>query len=55
MDISAFERTCRCSNEYKGYTSYTIENISKTASEKRKIEKKKGICSRDDDWFQTMV
>ena len=51
MDIERLKELAGV-NEYKGYTPYTIENISKTASEKRKIEKKKGIKPGDDDWFK---
>ena len=42
MDIERLKELAGV-NEYKGYTEYTLENISKTASEKRKIEKKKNI------------
>ena len=51
MDIERLKELAGV-NEYKGYTPDTIENISKTASEKRKIEKKKGIKPGDDDWFK---
>ena len=30
-------------NEFKGYTEYTLENISQTASEIKKVEKDKNI------------
>jgi hypothetical protein len=39
-------------NEFKGYTEYVPENISKTAAEKRRIEKERGIKPGDPDWFK---
>ena len=42
MDIERLKELAGV-NEYKGYTPYTLENISKTASEKRKIEREKKI------------
>lgn len=38
-------------NEFKGYTEYTPENMSKTAAELRKKEKKMGIKPGDKEWF----
>ena len=40
MDIERLKELAGV-NEYKGYTPYTLENISKTAGEKRKIEREK--------------
>ena len=42
MDIERLKELAGV-NEYKGYTPYTLENISKTASEKRKIEREKRL------------
>ena len=39
-------------NEFKGYSEYTLENISKTAGEKRKIEREKDIKPGDNEWFK---
>lgn len=39
-------------NEFKGYTEYTLENMSQTASEIKKIEKEKDIKPGDPDWFK---
>jgi hypothetical protein len=39
-------------NEFKGFTPYNLENISKTGTEKRKIEKEKNIKPGDEDWFK---
>ena len=51
MDIERLKELAGV-NEYKGYTPYTLENISKTASEKRKIEREKKIKPGDNDWFK---
>ena len=51
MDIKRLKELAGV-NEYKGYTPYTLENISKTASEKRKIEREKKIKPGDNDWFK---
>ena len=39
-------------NEFTGYKEYVPENISVTGSEKRRIEKEKGIKPGDPDWFK---
>jgi hypothetical protein len=39
-------------NEFKGYTEYTIENMSHTATELKKKEKKLGIKPGDQEWFK---
>ena len=51
MDLETLKKLAGI-NDYKGYTVYTPENISKTASEKRRIEKEKGIKPGDPDWFK---
>lgn len=51
MDINDLKKLAGI-NEFKGYTEYTPENISKTAAEKRKIEKERGIKPGDPDWFK---
>jgi len=38
-------------NELKGYTEYNLENMSKTAHQLKKIEKKKNIKPGDREWF----
>jgi hypothetical protein len=38
--------------EFTGYKEYVPENISVTGSEKRRIEKEKGIQPGDPEWFQ---
>ena len=37
---------------YKGHKEYTIENMSYTANELRKVEKEKGIKPGDPEWFE---
>ena len=39
-------------NEFKGYTEYTLENMSQTASEIKKVEKEKNIKPGDKEWFE---
>ena len=39
-------------NEYKGYTEHTLENMSKTANELKKKEKKNNIKPGDKEWFE---
>ncbi len=51
MDIERLKELAGV-NEYKGYTPYTLENISKPASEKRKIEREKDIKPGDNEWFK---
>jgi hypothetical protein len=38
-------------NEFKGYTPYQ-ENISHTGTEKRQIEREKGIQPGTEEWFK---
>ena len=39
-------------NEFKGYTEYTLENMSQTATELKKKEKEKHIRPGDKEWFE---
>lgn len=39
-------------NEYKGYTEYTLENMSQTATELKKKEKTNNIKPGDKEWFE---
>jgi len=39
-------------NEFKGYTPYEGSNISVTGTEKRQIEREKGIEPGTEDWFK---
>ena len=39
-------------NEFKGYTPYTVENISVTGTEKKRIERERNIRAGDKEWFE---
>ena len=39
-------------NEYKGYTEYTLENISDAANSNRKKEREQNIRPGDPEWFK---
>ena len=39
-------------NEFKGYTEYTLENMSQTADAIKKKEKKNNIKPGDKEWFE---
>tara|TARA_B110000503_G_scaffold129918_1_gene202710 strand:- start:6001 stop:6228 length:228 start_codon:yes stop_codon:yes gene_type:complete len=39
-------------NEFKGYTEYSIENISDAATANRKKEREQNIRPGDEDWFK---
>lgn len=39
-------------NEFKGYTEYTLENISDAAASNRKKEKAQNIKPGDKEWFE---
>ena len=39
-------------NEFKGYTEYTLENISDAANSNRKKEREQNIRPGDKEWFE---
>ena len=39
-------------NEFKGYTEYTLENISDAANANRKKEREQNIKPGDKEWFE---
>jgi len=39
-------------NEFKGYTEYTLEDMSQTATDLKQIEKDRGIKPGDKEWFE---
>jgi len=39
-------------NEFKGYTEYTLENISDAATANRKKERENNIKPGDKEWFE---
>ena len=51
MDIADLKRLAGI-NEFKGYTEYSLENISDAANSNRKKEKEKNIKAGDKEWFK---
>lgn len=51
MDIATLQKLAGI-HEFKGFTPYTIEDMSKTATALRKKEKKLGLKPGDKDWFK---
>jgi hypothetical protein len=51
MNIEELKKLAGITNEFKGYKPYE-ENISVTGTEKRRIEKERGIKPGDPDWFK---
>jgi len=39
-------------NEFKGYTEYTLENMSQTATAIRQKEREENIKPGDKEWFE---
>jgi hypothetical protein len=39
-------------NEFKGYTEYTLENISDAANSNRRKEREQNIKPGDKEWFE---
>ena len=51
MDIERLKQLAG-GNEYKGYTEYTLENMSQTATDLKQVEKDKKIKPGDKEWFE---
>jgi hypothetical protein len=51
MDISELKRLAGI-NEFRGYTPYEGSNISVTGTEKKQIEREKGIEPGTEEWFK---
>jgi len=51
MDIAELQKLAGI-HEYKGYTQYSLENMSQTATELKKKEKKLDLKPGDKDWFK---
>lgn len=51
MNIDDLKKLAGITNEFKGYTPYN-ENISVTGTEKKKIEREKGIEPGTAEWFK---
>ena len=52
MDIQELQRLAGITNEFKGYEPYEGSNISVTGTEKKEIEREKGIEPGTDEWFK---
>ena len=51
MDIKELQKLAGI-HEFKGYTPYTLEDMSQTATALKKKEKKLGLTPGDKDWFK---
>ena len=51
MDIERLKQLAGV-NEFKGYTEYTLENMSQTATDLKQVEKDKNIKPGDKEWFE---
>lgn len=51
MDIERLKKLAGV-NEYKGYTEYTLENMSDAANDNKKKEKEQNIKPGDPEWFK---
>lgn len=51
MDIATLQKLAGI-HEFKGYTPYTLEDMSQTATALKKKEKKLGLKPGDKDWFK---
>lgn len=51
MDIATLQRLAGI-HEFKGYTEYTVENMSQTATELKKKERELNIKPGDKEWFK---
>ena len=51
MDIATLQRLAGI-HEFKGYTEYTVENMSPTATELKKKERELNIKPGDKEWFE---
>lgn len=51
MDIATLQKLAGI-NEFKGFTEYTLEDMSQTATALKKKEKKLGLKPGDKDWFK---
>ena len=52
MDLKALQKLAGITNEFRGYEPYEGSNISITGTEKKKIEREKGIEPGTDEWFK---
>jgi len=52
VDIQELQRLAGITDEFKGYEPYEGSNISVTGTEKKQIEREKGIEPGTDEWFK---
>jgi hypothetical protein len=52
MDITELQKLAGIKNEFTGYKPYEGSNISVTGTEKKKIEREKGIEPGTEEWFK---
>ena len=52
MDLKELQKLAGITNEFRGYEPYEGSNISVTGTEKKKIEREKGIEPGTDEWFK---
>jgi len=52
MEISDLQKLAGITNNFQGYKAYEGSNISITGTEKKRIEREKGIEPGTDDWFK---
>jgi hypothetical protein len=52
MNIEDLQHLAGIKNKFTGYTPYTVENISKTGTEKAQIQRKKKIKPGTPEWFK---
>lgn len=51
MNLDELKKLAGITNEFKGYKPYN-ENISVTGTEKKRIEREKGIEPGTEEWFK---
>ncbi len=52
MDLKELQKLAGITNEFRGYEPYEGSNISVTGTEKKQIEREKGIEPGTDEWFK---
>lgn len=52
MDLKELQKLAGITNEFRGYEPYEGSNISVTGTEKKKIEREKGIEPGTEEWFK---
>lgn len=52
MDLKELQKLAGITNEFRGYEPYEGSNISVTGTEKKQIEREKGIEPGTEEWFK---